>query len=84
MGVRVRLFAALREAAGTGEDTVAAGLLTAQLETLCKRYGPTFRARLAISSVLVDGQPVSHSADLVVEDGSELALLPPVSGGAEA
>lgn len=84
MGVRVRLFAALREAAGTGEDTVAAGPLTTQLETLCERYGPTFRARLGISSVLVDGQPVAHTADVTVEDGSEIALLPPVSGGAAA
>lgn len=81
MAVRVRLFAALREAAGTGEDTAAAGPLAHVLESLCERYGPTFRMRLAVSAVLVDGQPVSDVDDVDVADGSEVALLPPVSGG---
>ena len=84
MAVRVRLFAALREAADTAEDSVAAGALAELLETLCQRYGPTFRERLAISSVLVDGDPVPRTAAVQVEDGSEIALLPPVSGGATA
>lgn len=82
MAVRVRLFAALREAAGTSEDSVAAATLPQLLETLCARYGPTFRARLAVSSVLIDGQHVRRDADIAVPDGSEVALLPPVSGGA--
>jgi sulfur-carrier protein len=84
MPVRVRLFAALRDAAGTAEDSVPAGALPHLLDTLCERHGATFRARLAISSVLIDGQPVPRGADVAVEDGSELALLPPVSGGAPA
>lgn len=82
MAVRVRLFAALREAAGTGEDSVAPGPLPQLLEELCERYGPTFRARMSVSSVLIDGQPVARSSDLEVAAGAELALLPPVSGGA--
>lgn len=82
MTVRVRLFAALREAAGTGEDEVAPGRLPELLELLCERYGQTFRTRLSVSSVLIDGQHVARTADLVVESGSEIALLPPVSGGA--
>lgn len=84
MAVRVRLFAALREAAGTGEDTVAAGPLPELLEALCERYGPTFGARLSVSSVLIDGSHVGHSDPVTVPDGAELALLPPVSGGAVA
>ena len=82
MAVRVRLFAALREAAGTAEDTVAPGPLPELLDLLCDRYGPTFRARLAVSSVLLDGDHVARDARVDVCDGAELALLPPVSGGA--
>jgi sulfur-carrier protein len=82
MAVRVRLFAALREAAGTAEDSVPAGPLPDVLELLAQRHGPVFRSRLAVSSVLVDGQTVARTAPVHLEDGSELALLPPVSGGA--
>lgn len=82
MAVRVRLFAALRDAAGTAEDTVAAGALPDVLDMLCERYGQTFRARLAVSSVLVDGDHVARDARVDIRDGAELALLPPVSGGA--
>ena len=82
MAVRVRLFAALREAAGTADDTVAAGPLPDLLEILCERYGAAFRARLGVSSVLIDGDHVPRDAAVDVRDGAELALLPPVSGGA--
>lgn len=79
--VRVRLFAALRDAAGTSEELVDAGPLPAVLEDLCQRHGEVFRARLAISTVLIDGSTAARDADVDVPDGAELALLPPVSGG---
>lgn len=82
MVVRVRMFAALREAAGTGEEHVAPGALNELLEQLCHRHGELFRSRLAISTVLVDGSACSHDDTLAVPDGAEVALLPPVSGGA--
>ena len=82
MVVRVRLFAALREAAGTAEEQVEPGPLADLLEQLCDRYGDVFRARLAISTVLVDGSALPHDSPVVVHEGAELALLPPVSGGA--
>ncbi len=81
MSVRVRMFAALREAAGTDNDTVDAGPLPVILEALCERYGDGFRRRLAISTVLVDGSACPHDAPVTVPDGAEIALLPPVSGG---
>lgn len=81
MVVRVRLFAALREAAGTAEEQVEAGPLADLLEQLSSRHGEVFRARLAISTVLVDGSALPHDSPTAVRDGAELALLPPVSGG---
>jgi molybdopterin converting factor small subunit len=82
-GVRVRLFAALREAAGEAECRLDAGSVAQLLGHLRARYGETFAARLAIATVLVDGQVVRPGADHHVPDGAELALLPPVSGGAD-
>ena len=82
MAVRVRLFAALRDAAGTAEEFVEAAPLPVLLESLCQRHGPTFRERLAVSSVLIDGSTTPAHAAVDVPDGAEVALLPPVSGGA--
>ena len=82
MGVRVRLFAALREAAGTAEERLEPGLLPDLLYQLCARHGDVFRSRLAISTVLLDVTAQPHDAAVEVPDGGELALLPPVSGGA--
>ena len=82
MSVRVRMFAALREAAGTSDDEVEAGPLDELLETLCRRHGDLFRRRLAVASVLLDGSVCARGTAVEVEDGAELALLPPVSGGA--
>lgn len=81
--VRVRLFAALRDAAGTSSELVEPGPLYTILEGLCDRHGAVFRSRLAISTVLIDGATISKEADVEVVDGAELALLPPVSGGGQ-
>lgn len=81
MGVRVRLFAALRDAAGVAEEQVDPGPLNDLLEALCQRHGDVFRRRLAISTVLVDGSACAHDDARHLPDGAELALLPPVSGG---
>lgn len=81
MPVRIRLFAALREAAGTSETTVRAGSLAELLDELEDRYGEPFASRLGVASVLVDGQQTDRRADAWVSDGAEVALLPPFSGG---
>ena len=82
MTVRVRMFAALREAAGTATDELEPGPLNELLAELCRRYGQTYAQRLAVSAVLVDGAAHAHDSTAPVPDGAELALLPPVSGGA--
>lgn len=82
MVVRVRLFAAVRDAAGTAEATVEPAQLGDLLAGLAERYGEPFARHLGACSVLIDGQPVRHDAPVDVHDGAELAILPPVSGGA--
>jgi sulfur-carrier protein len=81
VAVRVRMFAALREAAGTEETTAFPGPLPVILDDLCGRYGERFARRLAVASVLVDGTAVARGARVEVPDEAEVALLPPVSGG---
>lgn len=82
MTVRVRMFAALREAAGAGEETLPSGPLPTVLDALRARHDAQFAEVLAISTVLLDGHATPRDAAVEVPDGAELALLPPVSGGA--
>lgn len=79
--VRVRLFAALRDAAGTSETVVQADGLSNLLDLLRARYGEPFASRLSQASVLVAGEPVSPEEDVPLAGGEEVVLLPPFSGG---
>lgn len=78
--VRVRLFAALREAAGTSEVQVEPGPLGVILDGLRGRFGSRFAEVLGYASVLVDAERHADP-DFPVPDGAEVALLPPFSGG---
>lgn len=80
-GVRIRLFAALREAAGASETLVQADRLSHLLDVLRARYGEPFASRLSRASILVDGEPVSHEEDVSLRGVDEVVLLPPFSGG---
>lgn len=80
--IEVRLFAALRDAAGTSRTTSDAATVTALLAELRTRFGPRFSERLTVATVIVDGEPVARGADPSLADASEVALLPPFSGGA--
>jgi sulfur-carrier protein len=84
MGVRVRFFAAVREAAGMAETEVDPAPLRDLLARLRDELGEEFGRRLAISSVLVDGSTWDHDDERMVAAGSEIAILPPVSGGGHA
>lgn len=81
MAVRVRMFAALRDAAGVSEVTAEPAALPALLDELRARFDEPFTRRLAACTVLVDGTATPAEADVAVPDGAEVALLPPVSGG---
>ena len=76
--VVVRLFAAAREAAGTGRDVLPGATVDEVLGAARLRYGETFAAVLATSRVWVNGEPAEGSDP--VGPGDELAVLPPVSG----
>jgi sulfur-carrier protein len=83
MSVRLRMFARAREAAGEGVADVAAGATLRQiLDHACTRYGDDFAAVLASSRVWVNGDDPRDGDATVLVDGDEVAVLPPVSGGA--
>lgn len=75
----LRLFAAAREAAGTGRDEILGATVAEVLAAARERYGPPFETVLAASKVWVNGEPASDAT--AVGEADEVAVLPPVSGG---
>jgi molybdopterin converting factor small subunit len=73
------LFAAAREAAGTGRDDIAGATVGDVLDAARARYGSAFADVLTTCRVWVNGDPATL-AD-AVGDADEVAVLPPVSGG---
>jgi molybdopterin converting factor small subunit len=80
--MRVVLFAALRELAGAPrlDLELAPPTVGSLLEHLANAYGPEFERIASIGSVVVDGEAVGPDRALRPDD--EVAILPPVSGGA--
>lgn len=76
----LRLFAAAREAAGTSREAFSGVTVGEVLDGATQRYGRIFAEVLASSRVWCNGEPAERS-DLVT-DADEVAVLPPVSGGA--
>ena len=76
----LRLFASAREAAGTSRDVVDGATVDDVLAEARARYGDGFAAVLAGSRVWVNGEPAAGSDPVTAND--EVAVLPPVSGGA--
>ena len=76
----LRLFAAAREAAGTAREVVAGATVGEVLAEARGRHGEAFAAVLAASRVWVNGEPAGESD--AVGEHDEVAVLPPVSGGA--
>lgn len=76
----VRLFAAAREAAGTGRDTIDGATVRELLDRASARYGERFAEVLPTCRVWVNGQEAD--GDTAVQPDDEVAVLPPVSGGA--
>ena len=82
MSIRLRLFARAREAAGESTTDLPAATLGELLAAARANYGDEFAAVLASSRVWINGdEPVAGDAT-PLRDGDEVAVLPPVSGGA--
>ena len=77
---RLRLFAAARDAAGLGRGMVPGATVGAVLTEASARYGADFAAVLGVCRIWVNGDAADESTP--VGDDDEVAVLPPVSGGA--
>ena len=75
----LRLFAAAREAAGTGRVEIAGATVGDVLDAASARFGAAFVAVLESSRVWVNGDEATPGD--AVTDADEVAVLPPVSGG---
>ena len=80
--VRLRLFASLRETAGTAEAEVPGSTVGEVISKAVASYGHQFERHLEHARIWLNGDPAS--LDDSVSEGDELALLPPVSGGSLA
>lgn len=86
--VKVRFFATFREASGCQETSADASDLSGLLDLLSLRYGAPFdrlvRDRAADAFVvMVNGRNAGQmrGLDTRLEDGDEVSLFPPISGG---
>jgi len=75
----VRLFASLRELAGSSRVRAEGTTVGEVVESLALRYGERFGRIARSGSVVVDGESAGPDTPLSGEE--EVALLPPVSGG---
>lgn len=75
----LRLFAQARQAAGVERDDIDADSVGELLSIAERRFGPAFAELLGVCRVWVDGE--SAGPDTLIDASSEVAVLPPVSGG---
>lgn len=76
---RLRLFAGLRQSAGTGDVEMAGESVDEVLAAAVAEYGTEFERGLASANVWVNGEPAEPGTPVGAND--EIAVLPPVSGG---
>ncbi len=76
---KLRLFAQVREAAGTGAADFDGDTVGEVVAAASDAFGPDFRALLSTCRVWVNGEPALDGDPVTGSD--EVALLPPVSGG---
>jgi len=94
--VTLRYWAAAKEAAGVGEETITAGTLAEALAVARGQHQapgadrpagdhaqPRLRDVLARSSFLIDGVPVGIRAPeaVTLSDAAVIEVLPPFAGG---
>jgi len=79
MTINVRLFAALRELAGTSSLESNGRTVGELAAAVSDGRGERFAAIVGVSTFVVNGERADRAT--VVADGDEVAILPPVSGG---
>lgn len=78
---RLRLFAQARDAAGGEREVELEGATVGEvLDAAVGRFGESMAAVIAISAVWLNGEEAGRGDP--VGPGDEVAVLPPVSGGA--
>ena len=78
----LRLFANLRETAGTTSVAIDGATVGDVLDEAVSSYGARFAEGLLTAKLWVNGEPATRTT--AVESGDEIAVIPPVSGGAVA
>lgn len=76
---RLRLFANLRESAGTDSVDIEAATVGDLVDEATARFGAAFKTGLTSAGVWVNGETADAATPLAATD--EVALIPPVSGG---
>jgi molybdopterin converting factor small subunit len=77
--VRLRLFGPARQAAGTASILLSGQNVAEVIGAAEEQFGEAFSQVMAVSKVWLNGEPVQPDAR--VNDGDEVAVIPPVSGG---
>ena len=75
----LRLFAAAREAAGTGRAEIEGATVGEVLDAARARFGPDLAALIQRCRIWRNGEPADDDTPVSATD--EVAILPPVSGG---
>jgi len=76
----LRLFAGLKESAGQSRIQIPGQSVGEVLEAAIQQFGSDFEQGMAAANVWVNGEPAEAATAVTSDD--EIALLPPVSGGA--
>lgn len=75
----LRLFGPARDAAGTASITLPGQNVSEIIAAAESQFGEAFSQVVALSNIWVNGEPAEPDAP--VNDGDEVAVIPPVSGG---
>lgn len=78
---KLRLFASLREIAGTSRLDIPAATVGEVIEAAGNKFGPEFQRGMETARVWLNGEEAAMSDEVGEDD--EVVALPPVSGGGQ-